>query len=121
MTTKYKPILCLDFDGVIHRYDTKWSGPEFIPDPPVKGAFEAIENYMEHFKVCIFSSRSQSPMGIDSMKQWFRFHGFDRVDELNFPTDKPPAFITIDDRAWCFNGTWPTVNILKNFKPWNKK
>ena len=27
-----KPILCLDFDGVIHRYDSGWKGADVIPD-----------------------------------------------------------------------------------------
>lgn len=29
-----KPILCLDFDGVIHSYASGWKGADVIPDPP---------------------------------------------------------------------------------------
>lgn len=32
-----KPILCLDFDGVIHSYSSGWKGADVIPDPPVAG------------------------------------------------------------------------------------
>jgi len=37
-----KPILCLDFDGVIHSYSSGWKGADVIPDPPVPGAFDFI-------------------------------------------------------------------------------
>lgn len=34
--------------------------------------------------------------------------------------DKPPAMLTIDDRAICFSGLWPDPQQLLQFKPWNK-
>lgn len=37
-----------------------------------------------------------------------------------FPTERPPATITIDDRAITFTGEWPDMETLINFKPWNK-
>jgi hypothetical protein len=37
-----KPILCLDFDGVIHSYTRGWSGANVVSDAPVKGAFDFI-------------------------------------------------------------------------------
>ncbi len=37
-----KPILCLDFDGVIHSYTSGWKGADVIPDPPVEGAMQFI-------------------------------------------------------------------------------
>ena len=40
---------------------------------------------------------------------------------LTFPTEKPPAFLTLDDRALTFDGTWPDITTLQEFKPWNKK
>jgi len=40
---------------------------------------------------------------------------------LKWPTEKPAAMVTIDDRALTFDGTWPTIDVLKAFKPWNKK
>lgn len=117
----YKPIICLDFDGVIHSYKTKWKGPEVIPDPPVPGAFDAIMGYMEYFKVHIYSTRSNTIRGIEAMINWFIDHGFDRVGDIYFPTEKPPALITIDDRAITFTGVFPSVDEIKKFKPWNKK
>lgn len=40
--------------------------------------------------------------------------------KLKFPTKKPAAYLTIDDRAICFNGTFPTIEEMNNFKPWYK-
>lgn len=40
---------------------------------------------------------------------------------ISFPTEKPPAFVGIDDRILTFKGQWPAIEELKNFKPWNAK
>ena len=119
MGMKYKPILCLDFDGVIHSYTSKWQGPTVIQDPPVYGAFEAIEKYLDVFRVAVYSTRSQSEDGINAMIAWFEKHGFD-ASKLEFPVTKPPALVTIDDRAVRFEGTFPDADYLKRLKPWNK-
>jgi hypothetical protein len=34
---------------------------------------------------------------------------------------KPAAFITLDDRALTFTGTWPDLDALRDFKPWHQK
>lgn len=39
---------------------------------------------------------------------------------LKFPTKKPAAYLTIDDRAICFSGIFPTIEEMNNFKPWYK-
>ena len=135
-----KPILCLDFDGVVHSYSSGWKGPATIPDPPVDGAFEFIERALEHFSVCIFSSRTgqyedrdsgiQRVHGQAAMEKWCtewaikvlgEIRGRGVMAMLSFPGHKPSAMVTIDDRAITFDGTWPAIEILKEFKPWNKK
>jgi hypothetical protein len=40
------PILCLDFDGVIHSFKSGWKGAGKIPDPPVEGAIEWIRSLL---------------------------------------------------------------------------
>ncbi len=130
-----KPILCLDFDGVIHSYISGWKGADVIPDPPVPGALPFIAHAMEHFRIAIFSSRSNQPGGITAMVQWLGYwsvdstHGmpddFDHAtwSAIEWPIEKPPAFLTIDDRAMQFNGDWASYDpkYLLTFKPWNKQ
>jgi hypothetical protein len=43
------------------------------------------------------------------------------VNEITFPDYKPPAHVTIDDRVICFTGSFPSIEEIENFKPWNNK
>lgn len=78
-----KPILCLDFDGVLNSYKSGWQG---------------------------------------AMKKWLIKWGLDPAyfELLEFPKQKPAAFLTLDDRAITFAGKFPDPNELIKFKPWNK-
>lgn len=129
-----KPILCLDFDGVIHSYSSGWKGADVIPDPPVPGAVAFICDALSHFRVAIYSSRSGQPGGIAAMEKWLHeamlaegvyppetAEGL--LDQIEWPTEKPPAMVTIDDRALTFTGNWEDfapVDLL-TFQPWNKR
>jgi hypothetical protein len=130
-----KPILCLDFDGVIHSYTSGWKGADQIPDPVVPGFFEWAHQATQHFDLVIYSSRSKEPGAIEAMETWLEIQfakefGSGTVDSENaiqtmltwfrFANEKPAAFLTIDDRAICFAGTWPDPIALLGFKPWNK-
>ena len=116
-------IVCLDFDGVIHSYTSGWKGVDVIPDPPVPGTHEALEAYLDAgFEIVIYSSRSKEEAGIRAMKEYVALEfGGDMERRLKFAHEKPPAWITIDDRAVQFTGEWPSAEEIDNFKPWNKK
>ena len=124
-----KPILCLDFDGVIHRYGKGWQNG-VIYDDVVPGFFEWAEQAAEHFHLVIYSSRSKDDRGVLAMSGWlaeqrkkWRAAGGkpETINplEFEFAHEKPPAFLTIDDRAVQFDGQWPDVASLRAFKPWN--
>lgn len=131
-----KPILCLDFDGVIHSYTSPWTSADVIPDSPVPGAMLFIANAADHFTINIYSSRMTTMAGRVAIVSWMRteifkhfgvhpsFNGWSLASDLfgriKFPETKPPAFVTIDDRAITFTGVWPDIQTLKEFKPWNK-
>jgi hypothetical protein len=136
-----KPILCLDFDGVLHSYTSGWIEHDFIPDPPVAGALQFLAEAIKHFDVKIYSSRSNSKYegGRRAMMTWLAYWANKEltnqapdylansvINQICFnkdawPQEKPAAFITIDDRALTFDGTWPSIKSLQEFKPWNKK
>lgn len=127
-----KPILCLDFDGVCHSYTSGWQGADNIPDPPVEGLFEFLYEANEYFIINIFSGRSHRDGGIEAMKKWFQeewlkwirkteYTGINIVPWLRFPDHKPPALLTLDDRAMLFVGKWPNVWTMHLFQPWYKK
>lgn len=132
-----KPILCVDFDGVIHSYTSGWKGETIIPDPPVPGALRWLWKATEWFNVQVYSSRSKQPAAIRAMRYWMAAHSADEFGHdhpmahasdaeeypIVFAYEKPAAFLTIDDRAICFEGDWNDLEPadLLNFKPWNKR
>jgi len=46
---------------------------------------------------------------------------WDILIKIKFPTKKPAAFLTIDDRCLCFKGVFPFPKVLQKFRPWNRK
>lgn len=131
------PIICVDFDGVINSYKSGWTGVSDLPDEPVHGAIEWLMQHLpvpdsicamahpyEGPEVQIYSSRSKSWFGRRAMKRWLVKHGLHPAyiadNILKFPSKKPAAFLTIDDRAICFNGRFPTAQEMLAFKPWHK-
>lgn len=120
---KTKPILSLDFDGVCHSYTSGWQDIDVLPDDPVEGLFEFLEEANEEFTIQIFSTRSREEAGIQAMKDWFVEHTGDSeiLDILEFPSDKPLASVGLDDRVLTFAGEWPDVQDLVDFEPWNKQ
>lgn len=128
-TKGYRPILCLDFDGVLHSYTSGWKGAVNIPDIPVPGAMQFLYHAVvfSPFDVYIFSSRTNQPGGMQAMIKWVEFWAAkdlkdaEWTDAIFWPTFKPSAMVTIDDRAITFTGKWPSFESLLAFKPWNKK
>lgn len=124
-----KPILSIDFDGVLHAYTSGWKGADVVADPPVPGAIDFLREACEFFRVAVFSSRSNQEGGTDAMRCWLDRHivaahgepGLAWSAAIEWPTEKPPAMVTLDDRAVTFTGTFPSVESLLAFKPWNKR
>lgn len=141
-----KPILCVDFDGVIHDYLKGWQDGTIYGDVTPR-FFEWASKANEHFRLQIYSSRSKTQEGRDAMRIWLQDQIRLWIDEASLfsrPTDytrdryvqnvieffefvseKPPAFLTIDDRAIQFRGDWSVDWLnperLREFKPWNAK
>jgi hypothetical protein len=127
-----KPILCVDWDGVVHSYTSGWKGAAIIPDPPVPGALEWLHRASRLFTLVVYSSRSKDPEALTAMRMWLQFHARSELpreaaeallDAVTFASEKPSAFLTIDDRAICFDGDWSKLDpeTLLRFKPWNQQ
>lgn len=127
----FKPIICLDFDGVIHSYERGWQNGEIYGNV-TPGFFEWCEEAAKLFKLVVYSSRSKEESNIYKMQVWlaqqrmlWREAGngkdFTTIVEFEFASQKPQAWLTIDDRAIQFNGNWAELipQKLREFKPWN--
>jgi hypothetical protein len=126
-------LLALDFDGVVNSYTSGWikDDPLLLPDRAVAGAFDFIKLAQQHFEVHIHSSRLRYNGGEDAIKAWF-FRELSNegwgpvsaaamVGQLHFSALKPPAHLTLDDRSIQFNGIFPKLDEIIDFKPWNKR
>ena len=114
--------VAIDFDGVIHSYTSGFHGFENVKDPPVEGAISTLKHYVENLKVAILSTRASCPEGIDAIKFWLLKNGMteEEVERIVITNSKIHANLYVDDRAWHFDGRYPSINYIKKFKPWNK-
>ncbi len=106
--------ICLDFDGVVHSYQTGWHGETIISDPPIHRVDQAINRLRKDFRVVVFSARCRSDEGVQAIKDWLTKHNIE-VDDVC--RDKPPAHIYVDDRAVRFTGDWDdTIATIYDFR-----
>jgi hypothetical protein len=128
---EFRRIIAVDFDGVLHDDGCGWKGPAVILGPAVPGAINWLSGLLRArndegkliLDVRIFSSRCRSPEGIEAMKVWLGNQGLGLKDlaELHFAVEKPPAWVTIDDRVFRFEGRYPTLAWLLEFNSWTRR
>ena len=130
MTVRGKPTLCVDFDGVIHSYESGWQGGE-IYGHVVPGFLTWLLQTREFFTISVYSARSRDEQMRMEMAAWFRRQMAERfmpeeiediMSSISFVHEKPKAWLTIDDRCIRFDGNWEapelTVTQLLAYKPW---
>lgn len=128
-----KSTLCIDFDGVIHDYLNGWQDGVIYGDV-TPGFFEWAEQAAQQFELVVYSSRSKTPEGINAMMLWLDgqrrkwriaggMHEIEAPLDFKFASEKPPAFLTIDDRCIRFDGNWDLLSpcILAKYKTWSQK
>ena len=110
----------INFDGVVHSNTSGWKGATEIPDEPVVGIRDAIDEIRQAgYKVVIVSSRTATDEGIQVIKDWLLKYNI-TVDDVC--REKQAAYLTIDDRAICFDGNAnKLLEDIINFEPWMKK
>lgn len=102
-----RPALCLDFDGVIHRYSEGWQGG-VIYDVPMDRCQEGIAKLKSFgYKIVVLTSRDD----LIAVHRWLSRHHIE-VDEVT--NKKPAAFMYVDDRGLRFTN-WP--DLLKYLPP----
>ena len=123
----------IDFDGVIHSYNSGWTVASEVHDPPVvdestgRDAIQWLTTLLQSgdLEIHIYSRRGTDPSkgGIGAMQQWLIDHGLAPryLKRIKWETGKPDWFLIIDDRALGFDGSFPMPHELKGFKPWNKR
>jgi hypothetical protein len=142
--SRFRKVVAVDFDGVIHRHIAKWTKPHEINDGPVEGAFEFLKDVLREFDIAVFSARAAEPEAREAICRWFVEHwgpvatqkwgkyvepdsitlaslmrrgDHTRVvGKVTITARKPHAFLYIDDRGWRFDGTTvPTMGELRAF------
>lgn len=95
--------ICVDFDGVIHKYNGEYSPGVF--NEPKEGAMEALAKLHDAgYRVVVLTARAD----LASVKAYIIEHLGDKVFPIRVTDIKPPAIAYIDDRAIRFT-TWADV------------
>lgn len=137
----YTPRIAVDFDGVIYKRDHLDVGNHTFHGDPVPGAMHFLSCIIVPFEVIIFSSRFAGYDGEQQIlpcKVWMKKHlelesrrrelmkkkGYDVdkiLSKLDYSATKPVARVYLDDRAWLFTGTFPTIPQLLKFSTWDNR
>lgn len=114
--------VAVDFDGVLHRYTSRWVAPDVIPDQPVEGAIVWLNRLCAdpELEVVIHTTRARTFEGQAAIKKWLLAQGFTgSVLTLRITDQKIGAHLYIDDRGYCFTGAnFPTPETIKRFQRW---
>lgn len=108
--------IAVDFDGVLHSYLSGWQGADIIPDPPVEGAIDWLNEIGVAYDIAILTTRAREQAGAQAVGEWLNEQGV----EIDFVVTavKEPALLYIDDRAWRFSGRFPNLKTIRYAKPW---
>ena len=114
----------VDFDGTLHAYSTKFTKETEIHDGPIEGAIKFIMDLLDAgYDVAIFSTRASEWRFKNAAIEWFEKYGMPReyAYQLEFTNIKGHHEFILDDRAIAFEGKYPDISYLKQFRPWNKR
>jgi hypothetical protein len=122
-----KPVVVVDFDGVIMDYTKGFRGVDVF-DEAVDGAGEALQELQDaNWHIVIFTTRFASPALVEWLKdKKIPYNALNSTDH-NPPntSHKPIATVYLDDRAWPWGGkqytkeTWQ--QIVKDLKKMQKE
>lgn len=117
MSDRRKPVLIIEFDGVIYDYDKYgWKGIDELEGLPLEGAKEAIEDLSKVYKIYVYSNRCSQPRGKKAVKNYLEKHQIDVEDVVLNP---PPYYVFIGTKLKEFPRRWKDdyINELKEIAP----
>ena len=109
----------IDFDGVIHNMDKGFYDGTCYGDP-IPGALNALKTLSTSYSIIIYTAKAKSdrPLingktGTDLVWEWLKKHNVDKfVKEVT--SEKPRAFLYIDDNGYRFTNWDSTINFIEN-------
>ena len=117
--------ICIDFDGVIAKYDV-WKGSGKFGEP-IEGVQATMERLKEEgWTIIIHTTRGETAL----IERYLEKHNipYHHINYnpsnffLNCSDQKPLADVYLDDRAIQFNGDWKEAyEQIAEFKPWYKR
>ncbi len=123
--------IAVDFDGVLHKYESKWINAYTIPDGPVDDAIGWLHTMIQKYDIVIHSTRCSTWRGRRAVRAWLKKYaghlwyeapGYRGLGDIKLSKSKKPiALVYLDDRAWRFTGEFPTARQIGNARPWNKQ
>lgn len=99
-----KKTICIDFDGVIHKY-SKGYHDGTIYDPPSEGTWNALKELAENYKLVVLTARARTPEAIEEIGNYLKTYDLAQF-VTNITNIKPAAAWYIDDKAIQFRGDW---------------
>jgi len=118
-----KPRIMIDFDGVIHQWNSEDSFNPEPQNPIIEGVKEAIEILKNKYEIVIFTTRvslgqhDNNLQEVENSKKYVSKYLFENEIYFDLITgDKLAAAAYIDDRAFRFQNWSKTLANLKSEK-----
>lgn len=112
--------ICIDLDGVIHRYSKNFDDGSMY-DIPNHGSKEAIDELKKYFNIIIFTARISPTFHgkegvknqLENIKKWLKKYNiyYDKIT-----CEKIPASFYIDDNAIRFSNWDNTLQLISKLK-----
>jgi hypothetical protein len=111
--------IAVDFDGVVHVFDRGFFNGTCYGDP-IPGAIEAIRTLAKRYRVVIFTAKAKpnrplvnGKTGTQLVEEWLIKYGI-RECVAEITSEKPRAFLYIDDNAYRFKNWADTFVFLES-------
>jgi hypothetical protein len=109
--------IAIDFDGVIHKFDKGFHDGTCYGEP-IEGSLDSIKILSKKYRIIIFTAKAKpnrplvnGKTGLELVREWLEKHDVLKyVSEIT--SEKPRAFLYIDDNAYRFDNWENTMNFI---------